>query len=60
MKRLAPVLAAIDPVDVLGLVGLVILTAGIASRFGPDSAAIAFGALVLLYAVLASRPVPTP
>jgi len=59
MSRLAVLLDGVDTVDLVGLLGLAILTCGIAFRFGADIGAIVFGVLILAYAVAASRPLPS-
>jgi hypothetical protein len=53
VKRLAPLLD-IDPTDLTAVLGLAILACGVALVSVP-AALIVVGALILLYAVLASR-----
>lgn len=55
MRRIAP---AVDPLDVLALLGVAILTIGVGMVFIP-AALVVLGALLLVYAILASRS-PAP
>ena len=45
----------IDPLDALTLVGLVLLASGVGIRLGADIAIALVGALLIVYAVAASR-----
>lgn len=54
MKRVAP---ALDPLDVVACLGVLIVTIGVGMVFVP-AALVVLGSLLLVYAILASRSAP--
>lgn len=50
----------ISVIDGVAVIGLVALAVGVGFRFGPDIALALVGALLLLYAILASRSETSP